>query len=527
MTVRGPRPTSARSSLLRAMDPRHLEELRSLRKLLLEPEQARIEHLERPLSPQIVGGLLPEAIAEAADRRADELAAAMGRPLTRSLRDVARREHELFGEILAPTIGTAVRRAVADALAALLARMNQVIDRGLSLHGLAWRLEALRTGRPFSEVVLAHTLLYRVEWVVLIHTETSLALEQAALPGAPPAPDQLSAMLQAIRAFVSDAFRPAIPGADLQTLEVGDLTVWIERAPALSLAAAIRGVAPGELRGELRRTLEQVRTLHRAELAEPYPDTAGFADVHPLLAACLRQELRPPRKRAQWILGILGIAAVVVAVWAVIRAGAAERRDAELRAAYREVLSAAPGIVVTSIARAGGGYRIEGLRDPRAEPADRLIDAAGLPAASLELRPFDSLDPRFEAPIAAVDAAIRELEGIEIAFPPGAVSVPPAELPAIERAAQLASRARRAAARASVGLCVEVVGAADETGTPAINEAVRSARAGSVAGELRRAGVPLELLALRVADPARSPPGRRVRFRAALRPDADRPGCRP
>jgi outer membrane protein OmpA-like peptidoglycan-associated protein len=105
--------------------------------------------------------------------------------------------------------------------------------------------------------------------------------------------------------------------------------------------------------------------------------------------------------------------------------------------------------------------------------------------------------------------------------------VSPTELAAIERAAQLVNRTQRAAAQAHVGLCVEVIGDADETGTAAINEVVRSARADSVARDLRRAGVEPELLAPGVADSMRARSGRRVTFRAALRPDPHRPGCQP
>lgn len=527
MPVRGPRPTRARSSLLRAVDPRHLAELQAIRKLFVEPEQTRLEHLEQPLSPEVVGGLLPEAIAHASQTRGDGLVTAINKPVTGALRDLARREPALLGEMLAPTIGTAVRRAVTSVLSAILERVNQVIDRSLSLRSFAWRIEARRTGRTFAEVVIARTLLYRVEWVVLIHTETSLVLAQTTAPGAPQAPDQMSAMLQAISAFVSDAFKPTIPGADLQTLEVGDLTVWIDRDPAVTLAAAIRGVPPSSLRDMFRQTLERVRTLHHAEIVERYPDTSKFADAHPLLADCLQQGFKPARKKAQWLLAGLAIAAVLLGAVVLVRAGAAERKDAERRAAYRGALSAAPGIIVTSIARTDGGYRIQGLRDPRAEPADKIIASAGLPAASLELAPFDSLDPLFEGPLAAADTAIQELEAIEISFEPGRTWVHPTELAAIERAAQLVSRAQRAAARAYAGLCIEVIGNADETGTAAINAVMRSARADSVVRALRQAGAPPEMLALRVADSMTSRPGRRVTFRAALRPDADRPGCSP
>ena len=42
---------------------------------------------------------------------------------------------------------------------------------------LKWRFEAWRTGRPFAEIVLLKTLVYRVDQVFLIHKETGLLLQ--------------------------------------------------------------------------------------------------------------------------------------------------------------------------------------------------------------------------------------------------------------------------------------------------------------------------------------------------------------
>jgi OOP family OmpA-OmpF porin len=430
----------------------------------------------------------------------------------------------LFGEILAPAIGTAVRRAVTDALAALMQRINQLLERGLSLRSFAWRLEARRTGRPFAEIVVARTLVYRVEWAVLIHTPTSLVLEQATTPeGQARAPDQTSAMLQAINSFVSDALGPASPGAALQAIEVGDLSLWIERDPAFTIAVAIRGVAPVALRDDLRRTLERVRTLHHDP--EPQPDITTYGDTHPLLVDCLEQQQRTPPKRAQWVLAVAGLG-VLLAVGLLVGHGANRHRDdTNFRAAYRTVLSSTPGLVVTSVERAGGGYLIRGLHDPRAAPPAFIIAAAGLPAAALDLAPFQSLDPRLEDAMAAAATAIRALEEIEVEFAPGASSLEASDA-MIARAAELVERAERTAAQAHAGLCVEILGDSDDSGSDQRNLLVRAARASSVARALQRAGVDGALLAPRAGDPLRAPPhARRVTFRAALRPDPRRRGC--
>ncbi|HEY5948571.1 MAG TPA: hypothetical protein VIV40_23930 [Kofleriaceae bacterium] len=493
------------------------------------PEQVRIDQIERALpTPETLGGVLPEAMAHASQLRGDELSTAMAKPLTGALRDVARRQPGLFGEILAPTIGTAVRRAISEALAMMLQRMNELLERGLSVRSLRWRLESKRTGRSYAEVVLAHTLIYRVEWAVLIHTETSVVLEQATAPDTlPRAPDQITAMLQAIGSFVSEAFQPTSPGADLHALQVGDISLWIERDPAVTLALAIRGTPPLELREILRQTLERVRTLHHEDFADHVPEVVRFADTHPLLEDCLRQQVKPRPKRAQQFLAILAAAIAITIVVFSYRASARDQRGAQLHAAYEATLSNAAGIVITKLERVGGGFHIEGLRDPRAEPIPLILARAGLaPVVDTELAAFESRDPRLASPFEGLDAAIRELERIQIMFPRGTAGVVAADR-SVGRAAELVNRARRAAAGNGLGLCVEIIGDSDETGSPATNERLRSKRARGVGEALRASGVAGDILDAHAADPTQSSHNRYVTFRALLRPGTGPQRCQP
>ncbi len=530
-----------RSTLLRAHRSGGAEELADLRQVLVGPEQERITRVEQASTPQSLGALLPEAVAHAVANREDDLQTALSQPVKGAVADVARREPTLFAEILAPLVGTAVRKAVADAISTILERLNQLLERGLSFRSVQWRIEALRTRRPVAEVILSRTLIYRVEWIVLVKTDSSLVLEQASLPDVVSrAPDQIAAMLQAIGAFVSEAFQPAAPGGELHTFEVGDLTVWVERQGALTIAAAIRGNAPVELRGELRKTLDRVTTLHE----EPALDGADFGDTYPLLAECLHQTFKTSPNRAPWILGAFGImvALLCAGLWyrvhiANIREAEVARRDAELRAAYQNALSPIPGVVVLSIDRSGDQYRINGLRDPRSEPVDQVIATAGLPPVVLELAPYDSLDPRFqeekapvathvpkEEPLRTAGVVIRALEAIEIDFDPGATKVDSAASE-LDRVANLTKEVDQAAQRGGARLCLEIIGETDEKGSAIANQRLRKERASSVANALRDRGVAKELLRPRAAEPAASRE-RLVRFRATIHLDSNRPGCR-
>ena len=70
-----------------------------------------------------------------------------------------------------------------------------------------------------------------MEQVFLIHKETGLLLCQVSAPNAAMQDaDMVSGMLTAIQDFVGDSFTTQ-KGEELETLQVGELSVWIEQGP--------------------------------------------------------------------------------------------------------------------------------------------------------------------------------------------------------------------------------------------------------------------------------------------------------
>ena len=106
----------------------------------------------------------------------------------------------------------------------------------------------------------------------------------------------VSGMLTAIRDFVQDSFKVA-EDEGLQTLKVGELTVWIEQGPHALLAVVVRGTAPPALRATLQQALESVHAQY-SDLLESFDgDTARFEGARPLLEACLQQQFRGRKRR--------------------------------------------------------------------------------------------------------------------------------------------------------------------------------------------------------------------------------------
>ena len=237
-----------------------------------------------------VAAVLPQALQlRALDA---ELARALAPPVEDAITASIQRNPKPLADALFPVMGPAIRKAVAASLAGMVESFNRTLEHSLSWRSLTWRVEALRTGRSFGEVVLLHTLLFRVEQVFLIDRTSGLLLQhvQAGVAGVQDA-DMVSGMLTAIRDFVGDSFTVA-DKSSLDAFQVGDLTVWIEQGPRAIIAAVIRGTPPQALRASLQEALETIH-LQLADAFDAFQgDASPFEAARPELDACLRAEYR-------------------------------------------------------------------------------------------------------------------------------------------------------------------------------------------------------------------------------------------
>ena len=376
------------------------DDLSALRRLLLSPEQRRIEelaaHIEDPARrADDLAEVLPEAL-----RLGSERDAALGEALTPTVETIihesVRRDSQRFADALFPVIGPAIRKAITETLRQMLQNLSEMLEHSFSRRGLAWRFEAWRTGRPFAEVVLLHSLVFRVEQVFLIHRESGVLLQHLSAPDVTfEDADLVSAMLTAIQDFVHDSF--AVDGDQaLDGIQMGDLTVWVEQGPEAVIAGAIRGNAPAELRGVFREALEDIHRRHGEALRHFSGDPAPFEtdEVQQALQPCLQARyVEQPRRISPLVIAMLLALFAAGGWWAYV-----ELRDRQAFEAYLQRLDAAPGIVVTRAGEDGDGYRVQGLRDPLAVQPATLLDPESPLAGSplrLDFEPYQALVPAF------------------------------------------------------------------------------------------------------------------------------------
>ena len=82
----------------------------------------------------------------------------------------------VLADAIFPVIGPAIRKSIAASISEFAETLNQIVETSVSFRAIQWRVEALITGKSFSEILLARSLLYSVEQVFLIHRKSGLLL---------------------------------------------------------------------------------------------------------------------------------------------------------------------------------------------------------------------------------------------------------------------------------------------------------------------------------------------------------------
>jgi outer membrane protein OmpA-like peptidoglycan-associated protein len=396
-----------------------------LRELIVKPEQEgiaaiqdRLENLEK--RTQDVSSVVAEAIQMRREKGDDEaLADALAPTIQETLRESVRRDPQVLADALFPVMGPAIRKSISETLRSMLESFNEALEHSLSWQGLKWRSESFRTGRPFAEIVMMHSLLYRVEQVFLIHRETGLVLSHVVAPtAASQDADMVAGLLSAIQQFARDSFTPE-KTETLGNMTFEELQIRVVTGPGAVIAAAIRGHAPERYSFAMDEALEEIQRFYGSALINFKGDATPFRSAEDRLARLLETQYRekPAEKKgpraaivagavvAVLLLGWIGYSTYLLVEWS----------------RFLHALRQQPGIVVVSYSKDGRTFHIQGFRDPLAEDPKKLVSQAGLDPhyADLQLAPYYSLDDTIVAKRAA--ALLHPPDSVKLTAKDGAL----------------------------------------------------------------------------------------------------------
>ena len=393
--------------------------LDELRELLLKPIQAQLDELQKRLdTPDLhakdVSRVLPEAISLRSKH--DKKIEMALEPITeKTIKSSIKRDRKALVDALFPIMGPAIRRAIASAIQGMVQSFNQILEHSISINGLKWRFEALRTQKSFAEVVLLHTLIYQVEQVFLIHRQTGLVLQQAAISAvSADDPDLVSSMLTAIKDFIQDSFGQTTDET-LETLRIGDRSVWIEHGPQAFLAAVIRGNPPLDLQNVLKDALEEIHFRQRDAIAAFEGDTAPFEESRYILENCLEAQFKKERQKSPYLLWIvIALMVLLLGGWS-LNGYLNHRRWSQYVSGLRDQ----PGIVITKVEKKDGQHHIYGLKDPLAPDPTTALKTSGLQPdqVTFHWEPYYSLFPEYAQQ--RLLAALNPPETVKLEFKEG------------------------------------------------------------------------------------------------------------
>ena len=386
--------------------------LAQLRELLgVENDRRELERLDDRLSDHRhnqldIAEVLPDAIRTADSR--GTLSSSLAQPVEQAIHESIGRNPKVFADVLFPVMGPAIRRSITETLKSFVEGLNQAMEQRMSPSAIAWRFEAWKTGLSYREVILRHTVEYRVRLAFLIHRPSGLLIYHAGeRQQGDVDEDAFSAMLTAIQDFIRDSTDQGDEDTSLSSAELADQTVWIFSGYAARLAVVIDGHPPLSLRDILNQKLEQAHNLDGLWLKRFDGSQQCPEDVREQVDACiLTKEKERESSKAQPGLWVVLAVIVGIAGWIGYRLYQSYHTE-KLLEQVDTAFATEPGVILIRRAREGQRWIFEGLADPLARRPEAIVDPIGLPPEQ---------DFRFSAYYAA-DSAI-EAKRLSHALPP-------------------------------------------------------------------------------------------------------------
>lgn len=373
------------------------------------------------IQPGAVSEVLPAALTQSSQKDG-QLAKATLPIVEENIRQSVIRNPEVLAEALFPAIGPTIRKAITEALSQMVQSLNQTLENSFSVKGLSWRMEAWKTGKSFAEVVLLNSLIYRVEEIFLIHRETGGLLQHvSAQKKVSEDADMVSAMLTAIQDFAHDSFKES-ENATLDSLQLNNLSVWIERSPDAIFAAVIRGNPPLTLREMFKESLEAIQFVQQEEFDNFKGDTAKFEKSRPMLDNCLQFQINTETNKKKSLFSptniLLGVSTLLLLIFVVIYG-----LDYWRWSSYLSRLKSEPGVVITETNRGWLTNSISGLRDPLAVNPDAILSEYVLKKENVESnwKAYQDLSPPII--LARANKILQPPNGVTLSFSDGILTV--------------------------------------------------------------------------------------------------------
>lgn len=354
-----------------------MNQLTELRNIIVGEQQQELLILrdrleEARLDSKKLAEMLPEALKLSSTEQGG-FTGGMQPYISQSVIKTVEDDPHGFAEVLYPALVPSIRLMLTNAIRALTKRINTTIESTTTAQGLKWRVEAIRTGESYSDVVVRKTLDYRVEQLYLLKTDSGVLIEHLVNEDVGSIDsDAVAAMFSAIQTFVSDSFN-SDENERLNQISVGDLNVWLVHRPTVTLACVVRGSIPFELRDKLDAVQDEIFSRYARQIKAFDGTQQGILGVQDLLQPCLQLKLKsehqkkakkPPLGSFVFLILLLGLVGFLFF---------SNIQKNKMRDDVENLLFVTPGIVTTAVEWRNGRIQVLGLKDSETEiPWDKF-----------------------------------------------------------------------------------------------------------------------------------------------------------
>ena len=348
-----------------------MNQLTELRNIIVGEQQEELvvlrERLEDSrIDSQKLADMLPEAL-ELSSSESGSLVGEIQPYFSKSVIKTVEDDPHGFAEVLYPALVPAIRLMITNSIRALTKRINTTIESTTTVQGLKWRMEALRTGESYSDVVVRKTLDYRVEQLFLLKTESGILIEHLVNEDIGSIDsDAIAAMFSAIQSFVSDSFN-SHEHDKLNQISVGDLNVWLVHRPDVTLACVVRGSTPFELRDKLDAVQDEIFSRFAPKIKGFDGSQPNIIGVRELLEPCLQLKLKSEhqQKTNKPPLGSFALLSLIIFLIGFL--AFSNFQKTKMRDDVENLLFVTPGIVTTAVEWKRGRLRVSGIQEVGAE----------------------------------------------------------------------------------------------------------------------------------------------------------------
>lgn len=388
------------------LDEPSQESLVELKRLLYGEEQDKLVRLEQSLNnPEILARklsrVLPDAIVIRSQKDSE-----ISRALMPAIEDEIR---ELMPE-KPITFGQSFKNKIAS--------INKTIDNNFSWRGIKWEIQSLFSRKSFAEIAVANTVIYQVDFVFLIRKKTGGLLQYVVSKHAPNrSPRLVSELMKTIQVLIKKSFE-AENNQKVDTMKVGDLTIWLEEGPHAYMASLIRGIPPQQYRSVMKEILDRIHVKMWKDFDGFNGNTNPFVKIQSYLKQCLKVRLRKEAKRTRIVVGLFWISLFLGLISAFGFFAFSKYKFIN----FVNQVNSQPGIVVSSSSQWFGNGKVSGLRDPLSKDPRQLAMALGLNADKINFNfePFESSIPEFveyRENLKKFDELKSKIESTEIVYP--------------------------------------------------------------------------------------------------------------